>query len=45
MQINYVSPQRAHEGPAIEWVKSFAEAVKAARQTGKPVFVYVWNYG
>ena len=41
-----VAPERARPGTrTVPWAKSFAEAERASRSSGKPIFVYVWNYG
>ncbi len=31
--------------PSVPWAKSFVDAERLAKTSGKPIFVYVWNYG
>ena len=46
LEAGLVAPERRARGQRlIPWMSSFAAAERAARKSGKPIFVYVWNYG
>ncbi len=46
LKAGLVAPERHLPGQkTIPWATSFAEAEKLSRESGKPLFVYVWNYG
>ena len=46
LKAGLLAPERNVPGrPSVRWARSFAEAEKAAKASGKRVFVYVWNYG
>ena len=45
LKAGLVSPERLPAAKRIPWARSFAEAEQESRRTGKPMFVYVWNYG
>ena len=46
LRAGLAAPERATKGHGgIPWAASFAEAQAASRKSGKPIFVYVWNYG
>ena len=35
-----LAPERS-----VPWAVSYAEAQRTAKESGRPVFVYIWNYG
>ena len=45
LRAGLVAPERLPKEERIPWASSYAAAEEEAKRKGKPLFVYVWNYG